>query len=78
MKVSNVIFNIDESVKAIDGNIPDMLPTYENLVQKITLQLVTPFAVSQKVDTDTQTTEDKQVKVRRLVDPEPPLRRGIM
>lgn len=64
MKVSNVIFNVDECVKAVDGDISDMLPTYQHEAQKIIQQLVTPFALVQKVDTNTQTPEERSSNVR--------------
>lgn len=59
LKVSNVIFNFNDTVKCIDGDIATMIPTYKNAMKEISENLISPFVSPKKNHIETQTAENK-------------------
>ncbi len=63
LKVSNLICNLEDTVKSIAGDITTMVPTYKDLLKEIKEKLIDPVAESQKIHVETQTAKDTKSTV---------------
>lgn len=57
MKVTNVIFNFEEAVDTVEGDIASMVPTYSNLLKQISENLISPFISNENNQSKTKTDE---------------------
>lgn len=57
LKVTNVIFNFNEAVKSLEGDLATMVPTYKELIQQIDQQLISPFSLIENNNKETQTSK---------------------
>ncbi|XP_065206639.1 proteasome inhibitor PI31 subunit-like [Planococcus citri] len=85
LKVSNVMFNYENSVGALEGNISAVLPSHLELFNKLQRDLISGFVSNEKktVETQTTSTESSDKKSDPLIVPSlipqarPPYQRGF-
>lgn len=67
LRITNLIYNFDDTVKSLEGDISTIVPQHKDVLNDITEKLITPMIVRQQSNAETQTTkEDRNDDSSRL------------